>query len=257
MGSDTSARWRPWILLVGVACFFLQTGLVYQDLFQEVRSPEFSEQGKEGLRLWRENNCHTCHQIYGYGGFLGPDLTNLMSRRPDEDLTTVLSDGRKQMPAFHFTEAEQAAIQEFLREVDQTGTSIPSFSSVKDIADAGTLVVDFAKTTNTAVPQDVLQGEAISKAFGCYQCHVPFAEGKQRAPDLSTTLRRQGLKSARKALLKGKGVMPEYILTDIELAQLLAYLTWMTDNRAQLGSHYASDENGTSFHWAAVPWFEY
>ncbi|MCH7870146.1 MAG: c-type cytochrome, partial [Planctomycetes bacterium] len=40
---------------------------------------------KSGLAIWRENNCQACHQIYGYGGFLGPDLTNLMDRRPDED----------------------------------------------------------------------------------------------------------------------------------------------------------------------------
>lgn len=255
--SDLSARWRPWILLAGVACFCIQTGLVYHDFRQTERSQEFSRPAQEGLRLWRSNNCHTCHQIHGYGGFLGPDLTNLMSRRPDEDLSAILTTGRKQMPAFHFDEEEQAAIRIFLEEVDLTGTSIPSFCSVEESVDAGTIVTEFASSTNTSVPQEVLQGEIIANLYGCYKCHAPFSEGRLGAPDLTSILRRRGREKAVRALREGKGTMPQYELADVELEQLLAYLGWLGDNRAQVGSHYATDENGTSFRWTAVPWFEY
>ena len=32
-----------------------------------------------GRIVWQKNNCQSCHQLYGLGGYLGPDLTNEMS----------------------------------------------------------------------------------------------------------------------------------------------------------------------------------
>jgi len=34
---------------------------------------------KEGKQLFQDHNCISCHQVYGLGGYLGPDLTTAYS----------------------------------------------------------------------------------------------------------------------------------------------------------------------------------
>lgn len=43
-----------------------------------------------GLRTWQEQNCQSCHQLYGLGGYMGPDLTN-----------TFTVEGRSAHPHLH------------------------------------------------------------------------------------------------------------------------------------------------------------
>ena len=97
---------RASILLLLVVCFFGQTALVYLDYPPRAAARELSDDAKVGLALWRKHNCQACHQIHGFGGFIGPDLTNVVGRRPEEDWSDVLTRGRKQMPAFEFDEQE-------------------------------------------------------------------------------------------------------------------------------------------------------
>ncbi|MCP4868555.1 MAG: cytochrome c [Proteobacteria bacterium] len=110
-------------LLLGflAACFFGQTALVYSD---PTPTTPLSEEALGGARTWHANNCQSCHQIYGFGGFLGPDLTNVAARYPgtalDGWLTHVLA-GTGQMPHFALDEGERAGLAAFLREVDTTG----------------------------------------------------------------------------------------------------------------------------------------
>ena len=73
--------------------------------------------------MWQENNCTACHQIYGLGGYLGPDLTNIASN-PDKGLDyakAFFNSGIKSMPKFHFSDEEKVHLATFLKEIDQTG----------------------------------------------------------------------------------------------------------------------------------------
>ena len=82
-----------------------------------------SETALKGAHLWQENNCTACHQIYGLGGYLGPDLTNIASN-PDKGLDYAIAffnSGIKSMPQFHFTTEEKDHLATFLNEIDQTG----------------------------------------------------------------------------------------------------------------------------------------
>ena len=82
-----------------------------------------SETALKGAHLWQENNCTACHQIYGLGGYLGPDLTNIASN-PDKGLDyakAFFNSGIKSMPQFHFTTEEKDHLSAFLNEIDQTG----------------------------------------------------------------------------------------------------------------------------------------
>ena len=81
----------------------------------------------EGRLVWQKNNCHTCHQLYGLGGYLGPDLTNVYSRTANNEayIKSIIKSGVKQMPAFEISDDEMKALLHFLKNVDATGTSNP------------------------------------------------------------------------------------------------------------------------------------
>ena len=82
-----------------------------------------SRKALQGEKLWLQNNCNSCHQVYGLGGYLGPDLTNVYSFRKNNEqyLQSMLISGIKAMPQFNFNTEEQQALVQFLKEIDQTG----------------------------------------------------------------------------------------------------------------------------------------
>lgn len=82
-----------------------------------------SNKAIEGQQLWIQKNCASCHQLYGLGGYLGPDITNICSdkNKGPEYVKAFLNTGVKSMPKFNFTEKEKENIAAFLQEVDKTG----------------------------------------------------------------------------------------------------------------------------------------
>jgi nitric oxide reductase subunit C len=81
-----------------------------------------SKQAQQGETLWLQNNCNSCHQLYGLGGYLGPDLTNEYSKiNNDKLLKALFNSGIKAMPKFNFTETQCTNLIQFLNEVDKTG----------------------------------------------------------------------------------------------------------------------------------------
>lgn len=80
-----------------------------------------SSHAMDGAKLWQENNCTACHQLYGLGGYLGPDLTNVISNKGPEYAKAFFNSGIKAMPKFNFTNEEKDALVAFLHHVDQTG----------------------------------------------------------------------------------------------------------------------------------------
>jgi nitric oxide reductase subunit C len=84
-------------------------------------------QVKAGLALFQEKNCIACHQLYGLGGHMGPDLTNVVSaegKGPDY-ARTFIENGTSKMPNFNFNETQVAALIQFLGFVDSSGTYPP------------------------------------------------------------------------------------------------------------------------------------
>lgn len=84
-----------------------------------------TEEAKEGKLLFQEYNCGACHQFYGLGGYMGPDLTNVISEKGKGELyaKAFLQGGTQKMPNFHLTEKEIAALIAYLKYVDKTGLS--------------------------------------------------------------------------------------------------------------------------------------
>ncbi len=84
-----------------------------------------TEGAKKGKLLYQEYNCTSCHQLYGLGGYMGPDLTNVISApgKGESYAKSFIKNGTQQMPNFHLGEAEVNALTEYLIYVDKTGIS--------------------------------------------------------------------------------------------------------------------------------------
>ena len=119
---------RKAMIFLALVVFFLgYTFLVYSK--GATPGLTFSKQEKlqikEGKRLFQQYNCTACHQVYGLGGYLGPDLTIAWSdpRRGEAYLRAMLLSGGARMPNFHFTPAQIDALLSYLRYVDTTATT--------------------------------------------------------------------------------------------------------------------------------------
>ena len=82
-----------------------------------------SKKAMQGEKIWQNNNCSACHQIYGLGGYLGPDLTNVISNpnKGKQYVKAMFNSGIKSMPKFNFTKQEQEYLVHFLEHIDKTG----------------------------------------------------------------------------------------------------------------------------------------
>lgn len=84
-------------------------------------------QASEGRLVWQKYNCHVCHQLYGLGGYLGPDLTNVYQKYNDKPdvLRHLFKGGVKQMPVFNLTINEEDLLIDFLKSTDESGNADP------------------------------------------------------------------------------------------------------------------------------------
>ena len=75
---------------------------------------------KKGSLLFQQYNCTACHQLYGLGGYLGPELTTAYSDpgRGELFMKIFLKAGGRRMPNYHFKEEEVNALISFLKHVD-------------------------------------------------------------------------------------------------------------------------------------------
>jgi len=86
---------------------------------------------QKGKQLFQEYNCASCHQLYGLGGYMGPDLTNVVSNpsKGEKYAYAVIRSGTQKMPNFNLSDAEANCLVAYLKEVDRTGFSpVPAFT---------------------------------------------------------------------------------------------------------------------------------
>lgn len=103
--------------------FVVYNVILYTQKTSASTAKPLSESALKGEHIWQENNCTACHQIYGLGGYLGPDLTNIASTpyKGTEYAKAFFNSGIKSMPKFDFSEEEKNDLAAFLEEIDQTG----------------------------------------------------------------------------------------------------------------------------------------
>ncbi len=111
------------VLAILIVVFAIYNSIIYTKNTSASSAPLLSKKGIEGEKIWQKNNCTACHQFYGLGGYLGPDLTNLISNpiKGEEYAKAIFNSGIKSMPKFNFTTQEKNNLISFLKEVDRTG----------------------------------------------------------------------------------------------------------------------------------------
>ncbi|MGZ3862101.1 MAG: c-type cytochrome [Bacteroidia bacterium] len=113
-------------LLCGVFLLF-SFSIYVQPLLKDQSPREPNEKMITGRLTWQKYNCQSCHQLYGLGGYLGPDLTNLFadSSAGSQKLRALTRSGIKQMPAFRLSEKELRDLEGFLKCVNENGSADP------------------------------------------------------------------------------------------------------------------------------------
>ncbi len=241
---------RKALLTFLVAAFAGQSALVYLDDTAD-RTPPLRGEALEGRRLWHAKNCQACHQIYGFGGFLGPDLTNAAPRLTPERLREVLTVGNAQMPAFHMTDAEIAAIGAYLRAIDLTGVGVARAHPPRDPRQVLAAVQAHAATA----PAPVRRGlDRFVQA--CSACHVPLTAtplGPNTAPDLTTVVDRLDEAGLREVLTVGRPLrgMPAWNLGDEARDEMIALLRWWRAEREALLGRLGGERR------QGLPWWVY
>ena len=84
-----------------------------------------SDEARHGQDLFQQHNCIACHQFYGLGGYMGPDLTNVTSKYSPAYARAFLVTGTPRMPNFNLAADEVDALVAYLDFVDTTGTYPP------------------------------------------------------------------------------------------------------------------------------------
>ena len=134
------------ILLFFSAAFAVYSVYLWTAGTQAADTKPLDQQVEAGMALYQAKNCTACHQFYGLGGHMGPDLTNVISA-PEKgaDYARVFIEyGTVKMPNYGFSETEIDALISFLKYVDSSGTypdkdmEIKWYGSVVYNADAKT-----------------------------------------------------------------------------------------------------------------------
>lgn len=238
--------------------FALQSWFVYSDAPGAIR---LEGAALDGRRIWHTHNCQSCHQLYGFGGFLGPDLTNAATRITDERLHSILSVGAGAMPAYHLALDERAALGAFFEAMARTGTG--QARATKPAGGRGGIPIDafvaaVAARIAATGADDVRAGFQALQSGGCLACHAPLQVSAMGAPDLSRAFMARGERGMAAILERGSplGMPPAPLDADSRHA-VVSFLRWLETQRAELVASLGVDETPASIDWSDVPWWDF
>ncbi len=243
-----------------VAAFGVQTTLVYTD----ERQDPLSEAALRGRTLWHENACQVCHQLYGQGGFLGPDLTNAASRMDASRLASFLTVGSGQMPPFHFTDEQITDLSAYLEALDRPdlGRGQLRLGAAPEGSGPGGAFDVVVQDALGMAPPEVAADYAALEARPCTGCHFPLSDSPVGAPDLSTVTGRLTLGELGQVLTEGRpevGMPPPIPAFDAsEREAVIEFLRWLGEGRDGLEASLAEASSGARpSEWTRIPWWEF
>lgn len=248
--ADVSTRGRKAMIYGLLLAFVTQGVFVYGDSVAQAQSP-LTALELHGRQVFLAHNCYACHQIYGFGGFLGPDLTNAAQRVSRARLDELLTHGSKQMPAFGLPTGDIDAVEAYLRAIDRTGVGVARNRVPPPVA----TVRDAVCRQVEACAADVSRGHQVFMTF-CTACHLPLRAnplGAMVAPDPSLIAARLSPGEIEQVLIHGRAErgMPPAPLTEPQRRDVIAFLVWLCACRQDLVAECgAGTEQG-------LPWWEF
>ena len=239
-----------------VLCFAFQTTLVY---FDPAGFEPLGQEALAGRRIWHRNNCQSCHQLYGFGGFLGPDLTNAASRLAPQRFVRLLNEGSGRMPAFDLSVDEAAAVMAFLWAMDETGQG--QAKVVLRDADredpAGRLTRAIRAELAETGTASAREGFDLFISRDCRTCHLPQDGLPATAPDLLSVGYRLDRLQIANILEHGvPPVMQPPGLSVSERRRMHEFLDWLA--RREYAVRLRSRPRGAGMDvLVGVPWWEF
>ena len=111
-------------MIFGAMClaFALYSARVYTGGTATTHDAPMTDAARYGQQVYQDYNCVACHQFYGLGGYMGPDLTNVISTRGEAYSRAFISAGTAAMPNFNLSVEEVDGLIAYLAFVDTTGT---------------------------------------------------------------------------------------------------------------------------------------
>jgi len=251
-------RARRHLLLGLVGVFVVQTWIVYSDPTGR-GAPPLSVEASRGRGVWRRHNCQSCHQVYGFGGFIGPDLTNAAKELTPARLDSILTVGSGAMPAFDLPPDERRALGAYLEELHRTGVSQPRAIEprpAREVVQELTDAIVAAQGPLSALEQ---AGLAIFQRENCIDCHLPNPSSAFRATDITGLGDR--FDRARLWVVLDEGVpgkaMPHFGFADRDKEALHAWLAFLAHHGDALRAELERDGNARGNALLRLPWFEY
>ena len=113
------------------AAFIVYSAQVYTKGTETPHIDPISDDARYGQQVFQDYNCIACHQFYGLGGYMGPDLTNVISNRGEAYARAFIMGGTASMPNLGLSADEISGVVAYLRFVDQTGTYPPEDIEVR------------------------------------------------------------------------------------------------------------------------------
>ena len=168
------------------------------------------------------------------------------------------------MPAFNYTAEQIAAVAAYLEALDRPDLgrgqlrlgSLPEGSGLWGLFDG---VVENALRGASA---EARAGYAAIEARPCTGCHLPLSDSPVGAPDLSAVTGRLSFQDLESVLTVGRpeiGMPPPLpVLAGSELADVIEFLGWLGESRADLEADLARASSGsTSIDPGQIPWWEF
>ena len=245
------------MLSVLVVCFAIQTGLVYSDNVNLTLSGD----GVKGRKLFHNGSCQVCHQLWGQGGFLGPDLTNAASRLDETRLASLMTVGSGQMPAFNYSPEQIAHLRAFLQEIDRPDLGRGQLR-LGDPDSGTTPQAAFENAVATLVPGGAARaGFETFRGGVCSTCHFPFQRSIVGAPDLSTVVERVSDDELRRVLTDGRPALgmppPLPAFSENHKTEMIAWFHWLNQNRVAVESVTDRRMSQRSVNWSRLDWWEF
>lgn len=124
--------WKVGAFFFLLTLYFIYTGFIYTQ-GTEIASPKMllDTTARNGKVLFQKHNCIACHQLFGLGGYLGPDLTNVISLKTKAYARVIIENGTLAMPNFNFSPEEVDALLAYLTAIDTLGNSPPRSFNVQ------------------------------------------------------------------------------------------------------------------------------
>lgn len=109
-------------ILVFFLFYFIYSFFVYTQKSESIEANKtITPLAIEGRLVFQKYNCISCHQLYGLGGYLGPDLTNVISNKGNYYVSAVIKNGMLKMPNLNLQDDEIESLVEYLSFADSSG----------------------------------------------------------------------------------------------------------------------------------------